>query len=467
MTADSIAFADIAEVGRQLRTGEISVTALTDLMLDRIETHDPTLNSFITVTADLAREAAQRAEQELAAGRDRGLLHGIPVGVKDLFDLRGVRNTFGSLLFKDNVSAVDSTVVEKLQGAGAIVLGKTNLHEFATGTTSVNPHYGPIRNPWDTNCYPGGSSGGSAAAVAAGLCFGAVGSDTGCSIRQPAHLCNLVGLKPTFGRVSKFGALPVSWSMDHAGPLTRTVQDCAIWMNAIAGYDPRDPGCVDRPVADHLEGLDRGVEGLRIGIAREYFLDHCQPDVAAGFAAALTVLERLGARLETITLPDMNAARAAGHTIIFTEFHAAFYETAKRQPEDFSEANRAFVELGGLFTAKHVVQAQRVRRLITEQTIAAMTGYDAIVMPTCPVTTAEIEPFVGTDVILHTQNTVPFDAISLPAVSIPAGFDAGGRPFGLQIVGAPFDEAGVLRIGQAFEQATSHHTRRPPGFTTA
>ena len=462
--SSDIAFADISQIAQQLRSSQITSVTLTDTMLERIKTHDATLNAFITVTADHARAAAAKADHELAVGHDRGPLHGVPIAVKDLFALRGARNTFGTLLYQDHVPNIDSTIVEKLNKAGAVIVGKTNLHEFATGTTSINPHYGAVRNPWDTNCYAGGSSGGSAAAVAAGLAYGAIGTDTGCSIRQPAHMCGLAGLKPTFGRISKYGGWALSWSMDHAGPLTRTVRDCAIMTQLLAGYDARDPGSANQPVDDMISGLDKGIAGSRIGIARDYFLDNCAEDVAKGFEDAVQVLRDLGAHVEEVNLPDMHAARAAGHTIIFTEFHALYHEAAQRQPEKFSDINRAFVELGGLFTANQLLQAQRVRRLITEQTLTAMNGFDAIIMPTCPVTTAAIDALTGSEPIYHTQNTIPFDTISLPALSVPAGFDRQDRPFGLQIVGKPFDEAGVLRIGYAYEQASRWFERRPSDF---
>lgn len=464
MNETDLAFADISEVARRVRAREITSIALTEMMLKRIEIHEPALNSFITVTTDSALEAAAKADRELTQNQDRGLLHGVPVAVKDLFAMQGVLNTFGTLLYQDHVSEYDSTVVEKLRNAGAVIVGKTNLHEFATGTTSVNPHFGAVHNPWDTDCYAGGSSGGSAAAVAAGLAFGAIGSDTGCSVRQPAHMCNLAGLKPTFGRISKYGGWGLSWSMDHAGPLTRTVRDCAIMTQLLAGFDARDPGSVDRPVDDYLTNIDDGIKGSRIGVARGYFLDHCETAVAEGFEQALIVLQDLGAKIEEIELPDMHAARAAGHTLIFTEFHALYHRAARRNPEKFSDINRAFVELGGLYTANHLIQAQRVRRLITEQTITAMKGFDAIVMPTCPVVTSKIDSLTGSEPIYHTQNTIPFDTISLPALSVPTGFDQQGHPFGLQIVGAPFDEAGVLRVGYAYEQATRWFEHRPAGF---
>lgn len=464
MSAAELAWADIDTVARRLRSGELTSVALTEMLIDRIDAHEPALNAFITRTSEAALHAAAGADADLSAGHERGPLHGVPLVVKDLFAMRGLRNTFGTLLFADHVSATDATVVRRLQEAGAVILGKTNLHEFATGTTSANPHFGPVRNPWNHDCHAGGSSGGTAAAVAAGLAYGGLGTDTGCSIRQPAHMCNLVGLKPTFGRVSRHGGWVLSWSMDHAGPITRTVRDCAIMLQVLAGHDPLEASSSPRPVDDYLVALEDGIRGNRIGVPQDYFLENCEAGVAAGFEAALQVLGDLGASVEPVELPDMNAARAAGQTLITTEFHTLYHEQARQRPEAFSDANRAYVGLGALFSAQHVLQAQRLRRLVTEQTIAAMAGLDAIVMPTCPVVTAPIAGLTGSESLLHTQNTVPFDAISLPALSVPAGFDGQGLPFGLQIVGHAFDEVGVLRIGHAFEQATRYFERRPAGY---
>ena len=252
--------------------------------------------------------------------------------------------------------------------------------------------------------------------------------------------------------------------MDHAGPLTRTVRDCAFMTAAMAGFDARDPGCADRPVGDYLSGLATRLDGRRVGVPRDYFLENCSPAVVQGFESALKVLQSLGAIVRDVRLPDMNAARAAGHTIIYTEFHAAFHAHAERTPEKFSEMNRAFVELGGLFSARQVIQAHRVRRLLTERTLSAMHEVDFLVMPTCPITSAAIDDLSGSESVYHTQNTVPFDAISFPAISVPMGFDGDGHPFGLQVVGKPFDEAGVLAMAYGYEQQTRFFERHPEAF---
>jgi len=462
MTDQDLAYASIAELAPRLASGELSPVALTEQTLARIERLEPALNAFITVTADAARTQAARAEAEIADGHHRGPLHGVPVAVKDLFATRGVRTTFGSRLYADWVPDYDATVVERLEAAGAVCVGKTNLHELAYGTTSANPHYGPVRNPWAPDHHPGGSSGGSAAAVAAGQAYAAIGSDTGASIRQPAHCCGIVGLKATFGRVSKFGGLPLSWSMDHAGPMTRTVRDAALLLQVLAGRDPRDPGSVCHPVPDYLDDLDAGVTGLRLGVPRDWFFDNCDPLVTAAVEDAISVLGDLGAVVADIVMPDISSVFAAGSVIIACEAHACYQADLARDPALFSEEVRAMLEMGGFYTAEHLLQAQRLRRHLTDEVIAAMRGVDAMLMPTCPVPTTPIDVSPPDHAFLRIQNTQPFDTVSLPALSLPCGFTPDGRPIGLQIVGHPFDEAHVLRIAQAYEAATDWHRQRPP-----
>lgn len=463
MTNADLAFRSIAELAPAIERGEVSPVAFTEAVLERIARHDGRLKAYITVTADAARHAARAAEAAIRAGHYLGPLHGIPIAVKDLFATRDVRTTFGSPLFADWVPDHDATVVERLKRAGAVLLGKTNLHELAFGTTSANPHYGAVRNPWNTDCHPGGSSGGSAAAVAAGLAIAALGSDTGASIRQPAACCGIVGLKPTFGRVSKFGGLPLSWSMDHAGPITRTVADSALMMQVLAGYDPRDPGCAKRPVPDFSAGLSAGVRGLRLGVPRDFFFEELHPDVATLVEEALAVFTHLGAAVEEIRLPDMRAARAAGNVILFSEAAAYHTENFKRRPEVFSPELRALIEMGNFYTAVQLVQAHRLRRLLQREAARAMAEFTAILMATSPLPATPIEgPQAPGEAVLRPRNTLPFDLISLPAISVPCGFTAGGLPVGLQIVGKAFDEAGVLRIAHAYEQATDWHRQHPP-----
>jgi aspartyl-tRNA(Asn)/glutamyl-tRNA(Gln) amidotransferase subunit A len=452
----------IAELAPRLAAREISPVELTDAALARIEQLEPRLNAYITVTAESARHAARAAEAAIMAGHHLGPLQGIPVAVKDLFATKGVLTTFGSPLFADWVPDHDAAAVERLKRAGAVVLGKTNLHELAYGTTSANVHYGPVHNPWRHGHHPGGSSGGSAAAVAAGMASAALGSDTGASIRQPAACCGIVGIKPTFGRVSKYGALPLAWSQDHVGPLTRSVRDAALMLQLLAGHDPRDPTTALRPVPDFAAGLDDGVRDRRIGVARAYFFEGCEPAVVAAVEVALAVLEDRGARVEEVELPDMAAAFSVGTITIAVEGAAYHAADLRARPEAFSDELRAALELGGFYHGVDYVQAQRLRRRLMADTNRALAGFDAVVMPTSPFPATPIEGSPPEHALARVQNTMPFNVLGLPAISLPCGFTADGLPIGLQIVGRAFDEAGILRIAQAYEQATDWHRRRPP-----
>jgi aspartyl-tRNA(Asn)/glutamyl-tRNA(Gln) amidotransferase subunit A len=460
-SADEIAFAAISELAPQLAAKRISPVEVTDAVLARIERYDPDLKSYITVTADSARHAARAAEAAIMAGHHLGPLHGIPVALKDLYATRGVATTYGSRLFAEWVPDFDAAAVERLKQAGAVILGKTNLHELAYGTTSANAHYGAVRNPWEKNHHAGGSSGGSAAAVAAGLAFAATGSDTGASIRQPAACCGIVGIKPTFGRVSKFGALPLSWSQDHVGPLTRSVADAALLLQVLAGYDARDPTSVDLPVPDFSAGLRKGVRGSRIGVVRSFFFDECDPEVVGAVDAAIRVLEDQGARIDEIELADIDAAFAAGVITIAVEGAAYHAADLRERPELFSDELRAGFELGSFYQATDYVQAQRLRRHLLDQVSRDMANLDAIVMPTTPVPATPIEDSPIGHAMLRPRNTMPFNALGLPAISVPCGFTAAGLPIGLQIAGHAFDEATVLRVAHAYEQATDWR-RKPP-----
>jgi aspartyl-tRNA(Asn)/glutamyl-tRNA(Gln) amidotransferase subunit A len=342
-----------------------------------------------------------------------------------------------------------------------VLIGKTNLHELAYGSTSANAHYGPVHNPWRLDHHPGGSSGGSAAAVAAGMAYAAMGSDTGASIRQPAACCNLLGIKPTFGRVSKFGALPLAWSQDHAGPLTRTARDAALVLQALAGHDPRDPTSVSRAVPDFSAGIDRGIQGKRIGVARSFFFEHCDPEVTTAVDAAIAVLSELGATVEEASLPDMAAAFTVGTITIVVEGAAYHAADLRERPELFSRELRASFELGSFYTGVDYVQAQRLRQHLMIESERALAGFDAVVMPTSPVATTPIEGSPPEHAMLRPRNTMPFNVLGMPALSVPCGFTASGLPIGLQIAGKAFDEAGILRIAYAYEQATDWHRRRP------
>lgn len=456
-----LAFAPIEVLAPKLKSKKISPVDLTELALTRIERHDGALNSFITVMAETALAEAKSAERSMAKGDYLGPLHGIPVAVKDLYATEGTETTFGSPLFAGWIPDHDAAMVERLRAAGAIILGKTNLHELAYGTTSANPHYGPVHNPWKSGFHPGGSSGGSAAALAGGLAYMALGSDTGASIRQPAACCGIVGIKPTFGRVSKFGCLPLSWSMDHAGPLNRSVKDAALTLNILAGFDPRDPCSADHPVPDFTAGLGADLRGKRIALVRTFFCEDGDPEVMSAIEDVVPVLEDLGAEVLEIELPDIENAFKAGTMTIVVEGATYHAERLRERPEGFSPQCKADLELGHFYKATDYLQAQRLRRHLMIEVAKAMTPLDALIMPTSPITATPIEGNPANHPVYRVRNTMPFNFLSLPAISLPCGFSKQGLPIGLQIVGKTFDEATILEIAHAYEQATDWHRQHP------
>jgi len=444
-----------------LRSRSVAALELTEASLTRIAAREPELNAFITVTGDDARRRARAAD-------GRGALAGAPIALKDLFDVAGVPTTGGSKIFATNVPAVDGEIARRLFGAGGIDIGKTNLHEWAFGVTTDNPHFGPTRNPWALDRIPGGSSGGNGAALSAGLCFGAIGSDTGGSIRIPASLCGIVGLKPTYGRVSLRGAIPLAWSLDHPGPMARTVRDTAVLLQIIAGYDPRDPVSVDVPVDDYLADIEGGVRGSRIGVVRGRFFERLnaneQPanDVAAAVREATAVLAAEGARVEDIELPRTDELRETQRVIIGTEAFAYHRDRigANRTAYGADVAQR--IDVGAKNTGGEYAAARRTRDELRRTYGDTLGAWDAIVLPTTPITAPLRE---GQDAVAAaaalTAYTSPFNLTGLPAISVPCGFDANGLPIGLQLVSAPWAEARLLRVARAYERATSWHERRP------
>jgi aspartyl-tRNA(Asn)/glutamyl-tRNA(Gln) amidotransferase subunit A len=454
----------LAEAAALVRGGEVSPVELTRTMLARIERLDPTLHSYITITAEAALAEAQRAEAAARLGGALGPLHGVPLALKDLFDTAGVRTTAGAKILADRVPTGDAAVVRRLREAGAVLLGKLNLHEFACGVTTANPHFGVCRNPWDPDCIPGGSSGGSAAAVAAALCYGALGSDTGGSIRIPAALCGIAGLKPTYGRVSRAGVVPLCWSLDHVGPMTRDVTDAALLLNVIAGPDRDDPASAAVPVPDSLEGLDDGVRGLRVGLPRGYFFEQADAEVLAAVEGAVEVLRAEGAAVREIAIADLDLLSTVFAVIFVVEAAAYHQRWLRERPHDYGDDVRQRLLPGMLYPATEYVNAQRARRRILESFLAALTEVDLLVMPTVPMAAPPIPgPPVATPNPL-TRYTFAFDVTGLPALTVPCGFTAAGLPIGLQIAGRPFDEATVLRVGRAYERATDWHRRRPPVY---
>lgn len=458
---DDICFATVPEVAGHLRAGAVTALALTQRMLERIEKLQGVLKAFVTVTPEAALEQAHTADAELQAGRDRGPLHGVPVAVKDLFDTRGIRTTAGSKHFENRVPERDARAVMLLREAGAVILGKTGLHELAWGTTSINPHFGAVANPWNPAHHPGGSSGGSAAAVAAGLAYVALGTDTGASVRQPAHCCGIVGHKPTFGLVSKAGVVPLAWSLDHVGPLTRAVRDAALALNALAGPDADDPYAVDRPSEDFTRLLGAAVRGSVIGVPRPYFFEGGDSEVVAIVETALETFDGLGARRADLAVPEVEEALVAARTV-FVEAFAAHGEIVRAHPADFSEHIRSNMESMAGRSATEYAEALRFRLAFRKRLLAAMEGCSVLAVPTSTVAAERIDAQPADRTRERWKNTGIFNLTGFPAVSVPCGFTRAGLPVGLMIVGRPFEDAEVLRHAEAFERATPWHTRHPP-----
>jgi aspartyl-tRNA(Asn)/glutamyl-tRNA(Gln) amidotransferase subunit A len=468
MEASELCYLSLRSLGTLIQRQEISPVEATEAVIDRVEKVDRQLNSFITPLRDQALAQARTAEQEIARGQYRGALHGIPVAVKDLYYTKGIRTTAGSKILSDFMPTYDATAVAKLQDAGAILIGKLNMHEFARGATNSSSLVGACHNPWDTLRVTGGSSGGSGAAVAAGLCYGALGSDTGGSIRIPAAFCGIVGLKPTYGRVSRHGAFPLSWSLDHVGPMTRTVTDAALMLQAIAGHDRHDPTSRTAVVPDYTASLTGEIEGARLGIPQEFYFEQLDAEVGESVRAAIQTLERAGARIEEVSLPLSQYAGAAGRIISLTEAAEIHEQFLKTRLADYSPDVRAGFLVGQLILGKHYMKAQRLRSLIRQEMAAALRRVDALITPTVPVpaprigqTTIDIgEEHIETIWALS-RLTRPANLTGFPAISVPCGFTQDSLPIGLQLTGRPFAEASILQIAYAYEQATTWHQRRP------
>jgi aspartyl-tRNA(Asn)/glutamyl-tRNA(Gln) amidotransferase subunit A len=451
----------IGAAAELLKSGKLSPVDLTQACLTRIEQLNPVLNAFITVTAETALAEARRAEHEIRQGRWRGPLHGVPIGLKDLIDTAGVRTTCGSALYANRVPAEDAEVVRRLQVAGAVLLGKQNMQEFAYGGTSAASHYGAVRNPWAVTCIPGGSSGGSAAAVAAGLCYAAIGSDTGGSIREPAAYCGIVGLMPTYGRVSTRGAIPLSWSFDHLGPLCRNVTDAALVLDAIAGYDPLDPASIDRPVASYSSGLQANVAAPRIGVVRRPFFEDLDAEIEQSIRRALDVIAPMSASISDVDLPGVPSSVVPAEAYTF---HRQYLADA---PELYMPWTRQRLQHGASISTVAYVEGRRELERIRRAVQSVFANVDLLVTPTTPVQAITIEQAVNMmeppppPGELWLRNTRPFNGLGLPAISIPCGFTRAGLPIGLQIAGPPFGEERVLAFAHAYESATDWHGRAP------
>jgi len=451
----------IREAGDLVRRRVISPVELTRACLQRIERLNPVLNAFITVTAEQAMAQAREAEAEVQRGRWRGPLHGIPLGLKDNIDTAGVRTTLASAVFKDRVPSADAEVVRRLRAAGAVLLGKQNLHEVAFGTTSAVSYFGPVHNPWQPDRIAGGSSGGTAAAVAAGLCFGAVGTDAGGSIRVPSAYCGIVGLKPTYGLVGMRGAGEAGWwSMNHVGPMCRSVADAALLLSAMAGYDPSDSTSLNVPIPDYTAALQAKVSALRLGIPRAVFYDKLDPEIEAAISKALGVLRRLTAGLREVSLERISDTIASN--IVLAEnyaFHAPYF---LKTPELYHAAIRRNLEQGSKVTTAAYIQSRRELDAARRMVGAVFSNVDLLVTPTTAAPPPTIEEAVRLGIELELiRNTAPFNVYGLPTISIACGFTSSGLPIGMQISGPRFGERKVLALAHAYEQATDWHTKRP------
>ena len=458
-------FLTIHEAGELIRKGELSPVELTRACLERIEQTDDRLHSFILLTADDALSQARVAESEALSGNYRGPVHGIPFALKDLYDTAGVKTTSGSQVDIDRVPDEDATTTARLKAAGGILLGKLAMHEFALGGPDWTTPFEPARNPWNLDHITGGSSSGSGSAVAAGQCLGALGSCTGGSIRGPASLCGIVGLKPTYGRVSRFGVVTLSWSQDHAGPMTWTVEDTAYMLQAIAGHDPKDPTSSRAPVPDYSLSLREGIRGVRLGLPRHYFFDP-DPSVSAEVVAtvekAVSVLEDLGAHVEEVSLPSLEHVRAANSVIMVSEAYAYHEPNLKARPQEFGEIVRGRFRVGALLSAADYLQAQRVRTGARREFAEVMKGVDLLVTPTMTQPAAAFDGYDPASTVRGRSFTAPFNVTGLPAISVPCGFTEGGLPIGMQIAGKPFDEPGVIQAAYTYQQHARWYETRPP-----
>jgi aspartyl-tRNA(Asn)/glutamyl-tRNA(Gln) amidotransferase subunit A len=456
-----LAFSSLTGAAALLRAGKVSPVDLVRACLGRIESQNPVLNAYITVTAESALQAAYGAEAEIHRGEWRGPLHGIPIAVKDMIDTRGVRTTGASAVYLDRLPAADAAVVSRLRRAGAILLGKLNMQEFAIGGSSVPSHFGPVRNPWDTSRIAGGSSGGSAAAVAAGLCFAALGTDTGGSVRQPAAFCGVVGLKPAYGRVSNLGVLPLAPSLDHVGPLTRSVEDCAAVLEAIAGYERRDLSSERRPLK--LRPWPSSAARLRIGVPRIFFYEGLHPAVHRAVEAALAALSDLGARIEEVPL-EVSSDR----TVFQAEAYASHAALIAERPERYLPETLAKLRRGASVDTLAYMRARLALAQQRREIAEVFAQVDVLVTPTVPVPPPRLldypktfEEVLAWEAASMLRNTRPFNALGVPTISVPCGRTEDGLPIGLQLAAGPWQERRALGIALAYESATAWHTRHP------
>lgn len=480
-------FLTIKEASDLIKKKELSPVELTQSILERINKLDDNLNTYVTVLAERALESAKKAQEQITNGNHLGPLHGIPLGLKDIFITKDITTTCSSKMLENFIPPYDATVTEKLLNSGAVIVGKNNMDEFAMGSSTETSYFGPTKNPWDIERVPGGSSGGSASATAASLCLGSVGTDTGGSIRQPAALCGVVGMKPTYGRVSRFGMIAFASSLDQAGPITKTVEDTALILNAISGHDPKDSTCLNIPVPDYTKSLKSDLKGLKIGIPKEYFVDGMDKDVEDASRKAIAKIEELGAEIVEISLPHTEYAVLTYYIIAPSEassnlarydgvkygFRAEGAESLrdmyfKTRAQGFGDEVKRRIMLGtyalssGYYDA-YYLKAQKVRTLIKNDFDEAFKKVDAIVAPTTPEVAFKIGEKTQDPITMYLSDvlTIPCNIAGLPGISVPCGFSSDGLPIGIQVLGKLFDEETVIHIAHAYEQSTNWGERRP------
>ena len=461
---DQIHYLTIRQASRLIRAKELSPVELLRAFLERIEAADGKVKSYVTLLADSALEEARTAEIEVGRGLYKGPLHGIPMAHKDLYDTKGVRTTGQSKVHEHRVPDEDATVIHRLREAGSVLLGKLAMFEFAMGGPETSL-FEAAHNPWNLDYVTSGSSSGSGAAVAAGFCMGSLGSDTGGSIRGPASYCGIVGLKPTYGRVSRFGVIPLSWSLDHCGPMTWTVEDTAFILQAIAGHDPKDPASSRVPVPDYSAALREDVNGLVIGVPKHYCYNTdggIEPETIAVVDKALRELEGLGAKVEEVNIPSLAYTPAVNNVIAMSEAFNYHLPNLKSQLQNYGETFISRVLIGGVFTSADYVQAQRARSKISREFAQIMQRVDLIAMPTQTTAPSTFEEFKPAAVMLGPSFMAPFNETGMPAISVPCGFNKMGLPIGLQLAGKPFDEATVLRGAYTYQQHARWYEKRPP-----
>lgn len=457
-------FLSIADAAKLIQTRKLSPVELTKHALARIEKLEPAYNAFIEVTATIALDQAKAAEAEIGAGRYRGPMHGIPYGLKDLIDVEGLRTTCHSKILADNIATEDAHIVTRLRNAGAVLMGKMALHEFGSGGPTYELPWPPARNPWNRALHPGGSSSGPAAAVAAGMIPAAIGSDTGGSVRNPATCCGIVGMKPTYGLVSRRGAVPLSFSLDHLGPLTRTVEDNAIVHESIAGYDPLDISSRDIAPKDCLTGLRGNIKGLRIGVIEHFYTTDASADdeLKSGIDQAIVVLQKLGADVRRVTLPPLAKWAACGRAIIQSESYTVHERWLKERPQDYCEISRRKLLLGAFIRAEEYIKALQARTALSAEFSRLMQDYDAVITLSGLELPCELNDPEKIAKTYERHVRMPFNITGTPAIAVPTGFSRAGIPLGMQIAGKAFDELMVYRVAHAYCEASGWLSHRPP-----